>query len=65
MCIRDRGTAAPFDVSWGTTGDWNLVGVGYDPVSVSYWCYWWDPGTWSYIHTRNLQPGKGYFTKLI
>ena len=63
--IEITGTAASFDVSWGTTGDWNLVGVGYDPVSVSYWCYWWDPGTWSYIPTRNLQPGKGYFTKLI
>jgi hypothetical protein len=55
------GTAATFNDTWMVSGRWNLLGVGYEPQTVSYWSYWWEPGTHAYISTHNLEPGKGYF----
>jgi len=63
--IEVRGTAATFDDTWMISGRWNLLGVGYEPQTVPYWAYWWDPGANTYIPTHNLEPGKGYFVKKI
>jgi hypothetical protein len=60
-CI--AGSEATFSDAWMTSGQWNLLGVGFTPQTVGYWAYLWDAGTWSYIPMHNLQPGSGYFVK--
>jgi hypothetical protein len=54
------GTAATYSPS--LVPGWNLVGVGFDPVSVmSTYAYYYDHYAATYIPTHNLDPGFGYF----
>jgi hypothetical protein len=64
--IELTGTAATYDASWFKTG-WNLVGVGFDPVTlpIDKWAYWYDGGTLAYFPTHNLEPEKGYFMRKV
>jgi hypothetical protein len=54
------GTAAAYSPSF--MPGWNLVGVGFDPVSVmSTYAYYYDHYAATYIPTHYMDPGYGYF----
>ena len=57
------GTAVTFDpTSWISGLGWNLVGSGADPVVLTdKYAYLYDHSAGTYIPTRNMEPGMGYF----
>jgi len=55
------GTAVPFDLSWISGSEWNLVGAGSEGYALtSTYAYWYDHPA-GYIPTHDMDPGKGYF----
>jgi hypothetical protein len=55
------GTAVPFDLSWISGSEWNLVGAGSEGYELtSTYAYWYDHPA-GYVPTHDMDPGKGYF----